>query len=840
MRIPAKIDYSFLLIFILMILLTMVACNDSSAAQTEKLPTATANTPTATTPPEPEEPLSESPTTTPTAVFVDHDDTPIPPQPTTNPLADFFNTLQPWDSGEQPASDEPQQRKPSQDEPEITLNVEKIAATGEVTEAQQFTYNCRTTPYSVTRNPEEVVMYGSVNSEILWPGALIQGKSHRDNDGDLLGLSLDGNSRAPLTVIIPDINGSGVENVVIIQEPTKGAVQAAISEMVGNSVAQNLQTPSSIAFSMETFHSEEEFALKIGISGRYLNFSGSAKGEYEQDASETTIAVHFYQKMYEVVVEPPATPEALFSPTFTLGDMKRQQALGRIGVDNQPLLVSKVVYGRMMMFTMTSTASEEAMRGTLQAAYDGVVSEADFELTTEQKRIMESAEIKVTWLGGNADNTLAVIRSGKWDQYFTENAALSTAAPLSYVFRNVQNGSVADVYETTEYSVRTCAEVSDSDTFVWLPAQQLGLPIEVPAKPYVGDVNGDGLADVVWMHLVGRENQIVVGLATGAGTFAMHEPLVLTDKGHGWGTYEVVIADVNGDGSDDIILNHITTMENVTYIGLSQGDGNFAFLKPQRIEWARWHGGKLVMGDVDGNGRFDLIWNSLSSPNRILVALAQADGTLDFQAVQEATNLARYEAQMGDVNGDGLADLIWAGANRLTREVVVGLSNGDGTFTYLHREQAQLDDGSGQYKLLVGDVDGNGRSDLIWNALTRTNHTYIDTANLDGTFRFQDVRQTRSPSGWSSYTARLGDMNGDGRADLIWNVAMAGDNRTYTSPSLGNGLVDLVSRPFQDHPDQAEWGQFELLLGDVNGDGKTDVIWNHASTDNPVYVGLAR
>ena len=115
---------------------------------------------------------------------------------------------------------------------------------------------------------------------------------------------------------------------------------------------------------METYHSESQFALQAGISGNYLGFEGSAAGSVANNASTTTISAQFFQKMYEVVVAPPQTPDAFFSADFTQQKLQEQIDLGRIGADNLPAYVSSVVYGRMMMFSITSTASESDRGGS--------------------------------------------------------------------------------------------------------------------------------------------------------------------------------------------------------------------------------------------------------------------------------------------------------------------------------------------------------------------------------------------------------------------------------------------------------------------------------------------
>jgi hypothetical protein len=176
----------------------------------------------------------------------------------------------------------------------------------------------------------------------------------------------------------------------------------------------------------------------------------------------------------------------------------------------------------MMMFSITSTASESDIRATMQAGYNSIGGSVEANLSAKQQSILQESKIKITSIGGDAEATLAMIRSGDWSQYFTNNAPLSSAAPMSYTFRNLGDGSIASVTETTEYNIRSCeATQSTPGTFNFLNAQNLGLPIPAPVKVMMGDVNGNGMQDLIYNHVSANSNQTVVAFSNGDGTFTM-------------------------------------------------------------------------------------------------------------------------------------------------------------------------------------------------------------------------------------------------------------------------------------------------------------------------------
>jgi len=63
-------------------------------------------------------------------------------------------------------------------------------------------------------------------------------------------------------------------------------------------------------------------------------------------------------------------------------------------------------------------------------------------------------------VGGNADDALALIRSNNLGDYFTTDAPLTTARPISYTVRNLADNSIASVSETTNYNLEQCVPES--------------------------------------------------------------------------------------------------------------------------------------------------------------------------------------------------------------------------------------------------------------------------------------------------------------------------------------------------------------------------------------------
>lgn len=778
----------------------------------------------------------------------------------TEDVSQYLEALPSWQQFSPPGEPQPPtasgEPEPLEDE---TLDVEEINEDGTISIVEDVTYSCQSEPFTLTDNPQQIAMY-SPDREILYAGALIQGKSHRDGLGSLLGLPIV--ERAPIRVSIPGLAND--DNFRTVENPSQATVDQAIGSMIGNATTSGLSTPSSISFKMETYYSETQSALQMGISGRYLGFEASASGSIDQQRSETTITAQFYQKMFEVVVEAPQSPGDFFSDEFTEDKLQQQINQGRMGPDNLPVYVSNIVYGRMMMFSITSTASESDIRATMQAGYNGIGGSAEANLSAKQKAILSESKIKITSIGGDAEATLAMIRSGDWSQYFTNSAPLSSAAPMSYTFRNLGDGSIASVTETTEYNIRSCNAIQATPgTFNFLNAQNLGLPISRPVKVMMGDVNGDGNQDIIYNHVNSGLNETVVAFSNGDGTFVMSSPFSHSaNPADGWSQYVVKVGDFNNDGKDDLAWSRVITT-NTTYVALSNGDGTFEEMSMFIKEGSSWGNAyQFEVGDIDGKNGDDLVWNVLTgSHNRTYVSLSNGDGTYGIENFEPAPgtfqdhpttgwNNTNYMFSVADVSGNGRDDLIWH-----TREITGSLGHGIWIAESKRDQPGNIFDfpagsrrntsGWQDFRVQIGDVDGNKGVDLVW---------FNSNQGIGGIRIYRDLSTGSVPplnisdppqdynleTDYSSYDMRmvLLDVNGDGRKDLLIN-RMDAVNQSIIGLGRNSAPFDF-SRISQDHPAGDQWSQFEILTGDVNNDSREDVIYVNADASNTIYTGLAR
>lgn len=367
-----------------------------------------------------------------------------------------------------------------------------------------------------------------------------------------------------------------------------------------------------------------------------------------------------------------------------------------------------------------------------------------------------------------------------------------------------------------------------------------------------GDLNGDGRADLVWRNFSNGTNAL--WLMNGA-----------TSSWQGWLSsvpdlnYRIVAAnDLDADGDDDLLFQHGNDGRVAAWL-MNGPTLTSSYLLDVRSSLAL-----AGTGDFDGDGRSDdLAWTDSTSQDEFIWT-TQAAQVLSRVSLATGRDLCDDVQVAGDLDGDGRADLVWRNPGMGTNRA----SFLNGTTV---QSTSALDSLAGSTFAIVGsgDFDGDGKRDLLWRssssgaiaiwlmdgALAKSKHNLptvadanqriVAVGDLDGDGK-DDVVFRHATSGANTYwklnggaapvvgaipiltnlgwaVVGSGDLNADGRDDLVWRHATLGSNAVwYMNGATRLGAASLTALT------DVQW----RIVGveDMDGNGAPDLVWRHGTS----------
>jgi hypothetical protein len=347
-----------------------------------------------------------------------------------------------------------------------------------------------------------------------------------------------------------------------------------------------------------------------------------------------------------------------------------------------------------------------------------------------------------------------------------------------------------------------------------------------PTVVTTADVNHDGAADIVVANADDETVTVLLGDGHGHFTVAPGSPVPC-----GKAPNDIAVADMNGDGALDLVIANTGTPDLTVLLG----DGHGRFIPAPHSPFAtpsQPHVHGVAVANFMGDGKPAVVTDSWGQDAFLLIPSDGLGNLLPPGRLVHTGKRPYQRLRAADFNGDGKPDVVTTDLDE--NAVTIQLGDGRGGFT--EAPGSPFPAGGAPWAVAIDDLNHDGALDL---AVVPYDKSLTDPAELgltvlvgDGHGRFRTMPGSPFSLRGCSGPDRVvtGDVNGDGRRDVI--VSCAQSDAIVLFLGAPTGGFRAVSR-------HVETGWSGLAAADFNGDGRDDLVVSNQKAGT-ITVLLAR
>ncbi len=356
--------------------------------------------------------------------------------------------------------------------------------------------------------------------------------------------------------------------------------------------------------------------------------------------------------------------------------------------------------------------------------------------------------------------------------------------------------------------------------------------------------NESGFSNMVSSQLQsgGRPIPEIMGFSRGAGKF--NDTIALTAKGFFSKNQSAIVrigknrANVVKSDSSNIIVkvplgaqygpieiaaNGYTALSTRMFLPVFNGGGNVdagSFGQPVN-NLTGSSPTSTAMGDLDGDGLLDVVvTNDANSLLLIFQNISMHDSTSFAKPVQKTIGVGAHHVILADIDGDGRLDLVTANRGAASISVVRN-KHLTGPLTAASFDSAiNFPVGNNPFTTACGDIDQDGRLDIVVANYYSNSVTVFKNIGYPGTIRL--APGIDFPVGSGSFTVLLHDFNRDGKPDIITSNYSSSSISLLKNTAIANSIEFSSFAPKVDLP--AGNAPAGMVVGDMDGDSLNDIV----------------
>ena len=354
-----------------------------------------------------------------------------------------------------------------------------------------------------------------------------------------------------------------------------------------------------------------------------------------------------------------------------------------------------------------------------------------------------------------------------------------------------------------------------STSFVPKQADSVGI---YPHYVVLADFNADGKPDLVVARGSSNVISVVPNTSTvGSISFGAQRDLTAAGTSH----EAVAVGDLDGDGKPDIVVangnvsNSVSVFRNTTTgnaIVFAAGQDFAVVSAPYRV----------AIGDLDGDGKPDLVVTNNGGSQVSLFRNTSTPGAISFATRVDLTvSGAAFGVAIGDLDGDGKADLVVGSQGSGAALYAIRNTSTAGTLSF--GTPIGIASGGGG-SVTIGDLDGDGKPDIVEGAFGQI--VVVRNESSIGSLVFGGAQNFYNDGSYVPDVV-ISDLDGDSKPDIA--AVSEYSNKISCFHNTGTSGTIAFAAYFNYSADAVP---LSVAAGDVDGDGRPDLVVANSSTAN--------